>query len=233
MKSPVFRLALALCICPAVALLPAAPAAYAASNIQREEASTRDLYLTLIRQARADGHSRAALAFLDDFERQYPGDTDALILRINCLLDLDQAGAAQAVAANLPTRKAGGSVHAARGHVLSALGSWDDAIAEYGLALQTIPSDTPTNNALGYAQMRSGRMDAAVETLKRARELAPLDPVIRNNLLLALTLSGRKQEADALLARSGTGAFQADLRRQVADEAARLAALPGAMEAQP
>lgn len=229
MKSLATRLALALCVCP-MAVFP--PAAHA-DGITQAQPSTRDLYLTLIRQAREDGHSRAAIAFLDDFDQTYPGDTDAVILRVNCLLDLDQPETAQQVLTKLPARKLSGSVRAARGHVFAALGDWDGAITEYGAALQTIPSDRLANNALGYAQMRSGRLDAAVETLKRARELAPQDPVIRNNLLLALTMAGRKQEADALLTRSAGDAIQAELGREVADEAIRLGGLTAGKESQP
>lgn len=221
------RLALALSVAPAAAF---APAAHAVTEEAQAPASSKGLFLTLIRQARDDGHARAALAFLDDFDRQYPADTEAAILRINCLLDLDQVADAQAAAAKLPVRKAGGPVHAARGHVFAALGSWNEAIAAYQAALQTIPSDTLTNNALGYAQLRAGQHEAAIETLKRARELAPQDPVIRNNLLLALTAAGRAKEADTLFARSGSEAFQADLRRQVTDEAARIAGIAAPAE---
>ena len=110
----------------------------------------------------------------------------------------------------------------------AAAGDWEGAVGEYSEALQSIPSDAQTNNALGYAQLRAGHGDAAIETLRRARELAPADPVIRNNLLLALAVSGRKEEADTLLARSGTPAFAADLRKQVSDEAARLAKVDAA-----
>ncbi|MBO9601091.1 MAG: tetratricopeptide repeat protein [Novosphingobium sp.] len=228
MNRPKPRLAISVALALGLAL--AAAPALAAHGPARTQAqsSTRDLYLTLIRQARTDGHVRAALAFLDDFDRQYPGDADAAILRINCLLDLDQLDAAEQAVTRLPQRKADGPTHAVRGHVLAAVGDWDGAIAEYSAALQTIPSDGQTNNALGYAQLRAGHGDAAIETLRRARELAPADPVIRNNLLLALAVSGRKEEADTLLARSGTPAFAADLRKQVSDEAARLAKVDAA-----
>lgn len=220
MNQAAIRIAFALSLCP---MLTLPVAAQAAAPTVKAQASTRDLYLTLIRQARDDGHVRAALAFLDDFDRTYPGDTDAAILRVNCLLDLDQVSSAQAALAKLPARKLSGPAHAVRGHVFSAAGDWDAAIAEYTEALATIPSDSLAINALGYAQLRGGRSDEAIETLKRARELSPGDTVIRNNLLLALAVSGRKEEADTLLARSGNPAVQAGLRKQVADEAARIA----------
>lgn len=220
MKQAAIRFAFALSLCPVLALPAAAQAATPAVEAQP---STRDLYLTLIRQARDDGHARAAIAFLDDFDRTYPGDTDAAILRINCLLDLDQVKNAEAALARLPARKLSGQAYLVRGHVFAAAENWDAAIAEYTQALATIPSDSLAINALGYAQLRGGHIDAAIETLKGARELAPGDPVVRNNLLLALAVSGRTEEADALLARSGNPEFQADLRKQVAEEAARIA----------
>ncbi len=224
MKVRISRPALALISMAVFAAgLPAQPV-LAARDSGQTQASTRDLYLMLIRQARQDGHSRAALAFLDDFERQYPGEFDAQILRINCLLDLGQTEEAQAAAASLTARDSSGPVRAIRGHVLTAQGRWKEAIAEYGAALQRLPTDALLNNAMGYAQLRDGMASDAVETLRRARELAPQDPVIRNNLLLALTMAGREQEADAAFTRIGEGPAVEALRKQVLAEALRLAA---------
>lgn len=201
---------------------PVEPLSAARDNSQLQ-ASTRDLYLMLIRQARDDGHSRAALAFLDDFERQFPNVFEAQILRINCLLDLGQIDEAELAATALTERDRTGTIKTMRGHVLSAQQRWDEAIAEYREALRQLPSDALLNNALGYAQLRSGLSGDAIETLRRARELSPQDPVIRNNLLLALTLSGRNVEVDAEFTRIGGGPAVAALREQVRAEAHKLA----------
>jgi Flp pilus assembly protein TadD len=181
---------------------------------------TRDLYLLLIRQARADGRPRAALAYLADFVRRHPHELAAQILRINCLLDLGQVDQAEAALADLPQ---GAATETVRGHVLAARGDWAAAASAYRAALAATPADALIGNALGYAQLRAGRADAAVETLRAAADLAPGNRVIRNNLLLALTLSGHGQAAQAAIRALPDAAA---LRRELDAEAARLAAAP-------
>ena len=182
--------------------------------------STRNLYLQLIHQARADGRPRAAIAYLDDFDRRYPGDRDARILRVNSLLDLNDLNGAEAAAAALPD--GGGS--AVRGHLLSARGRWSEAIAPYQQAVQASPADPMLRNALGFAQLRAGMVAEAAESLRGALDLSPGAAVIRNNLLLALKAAGQNAEADALLSTIRDGRERDTLRRQIATEAARLPA---------
>ena len=117
-----------------------------------EAPDMRGLYLQLIHQARADGRPRAALAYLDDFDRRYPGDGEARLLRINSLLDLGQIDAAEAVP--LPAETADGGVSAARGHLLAARGRWSEAAACYGQASRASPADPLLRNALGYLSLR-------------------------------------------------------------------------------
>lgn len=218
----------------ASAMLLALPASAPVTAADRaaeaqEETSTRNLYLTLIRQARADGRARAALAYLDDFERQHADDREARVLRVNCLLDLDQVEAARAALSRIPANDRSGAALAVRGHVLVAEGQWRQAAVQYAAALQASPTDALIANALGYARLRSGMAAEAVEALRSAHDLAPDDVVIRNNLMLALTLNGRLAEADALLAGVPDVQAKAKLRQQVAGEAARLAMAGGAM----
>ena len=182
--------------------------------------ATRNLYLQLIHQARADGRPRAAIAYLDDFDRRYPGDRDARILRVNSLLDLNDVNGAEAAAAALPD--GGGS--AVRGHLLSARGRWSEAIAPYQQAVQASPADPMLRNALGFAQLRAGMVAEAAESLRGALDLSPGAAVIRNNLLLALKAAGQNAEADALLSTIRDGRERDTLRRQIATEAARLPA---------
>jgi len=189
----------------------------AAVPVQAQETpDTRGLYLQLIHQARADGRPRAALAYLDDFERRYPGDTEARLLRVNSLIDLGQIDAAEAV--SLPPETTGGDVSAVRGHLLAARSRWGEAAACYEQASRSSPADPLLRNALGYALLRSGRVGAAIEALRGASDLAPQMAVVRNNLLLALIVGGRRDEAEAALRRSGDGA----LRQELAAEAARI-----------
>lgn len=186
---------------------------------------TRQLYLVLIKQARSDGKTRAALAYLDDFDKRFPAERDATILRVNCLLDLGQVAAAESVLARLAA-DGSGAASEIRGHVLSAQHHWADAARQYAAALSADPANWATSNALGYAQLRLGQPARAVETLKAARELAPGDVVVRNNLALALTVAGRRDEAARLLSAVADGAERARLRARLTEEAALLAPSP-------
>ncbi|MEE4451571.1 tetratricopeptide repeat protein [Novosphingobium resinovorum] len=212
----------------AMLVLAAQPAAARSSErkdaeADQDTASTGALYLTLIREARASGRARAALAYLDDFDRTHAGDAEARVLRVNCLLDLNQVEAARAALGRIPSGDRSGPALAVRGHVLAAEGQWPQAAVQYAAALQASPADAFITNALGYARLRSGQAAEAVETLRSAHDLAPDDEVVRNNLILALTMTGRLAEADGLLATAGDAKAKAQLRQQVAGEVAKLA----------
>ncbi|WP_313439446.1 tetratricopeptide repeat protein [Novosphingobium sp.] len=209
------------------ASVPPTNRAWAAEALGTEASgSTRQLYLVLIQQARKDGRQRAALAFLDDFDRQYPGDRESRILRINCLLDLGQTEGAAAALAQIPTADRSAEAQAVRGHVLAAQGQWPAAAEQYRAALRASPADPLIGNALGYALLRGGDATQAVEALKAARDLAPGNDVVRNNLALALTVAGRRGEVDALLATVRNPSAKAALRAQIAEQAAFLLAPP-------
>jgi Flp pilus assembly protein TadD len=214
------RLSAALC----VAIPACIPASVWATARQAEIAPTRDLYLLLIRQARADGRPRAALAYLADFERRYPGDLAARILHVNCLLDLGRTDAAEAAAAGLPATSPDGENSVIRGHILAARGDWEAAAVQYRAALAASPADPLTRNALGYAELRAGHPAYAAEMLKAASDLAPTNTVIRNNLLLALTLAGRGAEAEAVIRKIPDAQAAQKLRGQLALEVGRLTA---------
>ena len=196
----------------------------AASSPDDIAGPTRGLYLQLIRQARTDGRPRAAIAYLDDFDRQYPGDPDAHILRINSLLDLGDVDGAERAASTLPNDKGSSAI---RGHILSARGLWDDAASFYRSAVANSPADPLLRNALGYALLRAAMADQAVDTLRAAHDLAPGDRVIRNNLLLALTVAGRSAEVEAALRQIRDEREQSALRRHLTAEAARMTARKG------
>lgn len=188
--------------------------------------STRGLYLQLIRQVRADNRPRAALAYLDDFEKKYAGDLDAKILRINCLLDLGDVAAAKEVVDSLPknSRTPSDVVETARGHVLAAKGQWIQASQRYQIASGINPTDPNIRNALGYAQLRSGEIDLAIVSLRSAADLSPNSEVIRNNTLLAFELSGNTREFSNLLSKIRDASKRQKLQMQTYAEAKRLRA---------
>ncbi|MDB5715680.1 MAG: Tetratricopeptide 4 [Sphingomonadales bacterium] len=231
MRRPLIHIMLATAL-----LVPALPTVAVAARIDKTQttAPTRALYLQLIRQARADGRPRAAIAYLDDFDRQFPRDREAGLLRVNSLLDLGQVDEAEAALSTISRPgsagknggKEAGEVDAMHGHVLAARGFWDAAIPPYTSAVAADPTSPILRNALGYALLRTHRNGPAIEALRGAADLAPGDTVIRNNLILAYAVAGQKQAAADMISRVEDRRAQGVLRRQIATEAARITALP-------
>ena len=228
------KIRLALCALASGLLL--ATGASAKTDATQAGAPTRGLYLQLIRQARADGRPRAAIAYLDDFDRQFPRDRDAGLLRVNSLLDLGQVDEAEAAFATLSrtgaSAKDAAAIDAAHGHVLAARGRWSDAVPAYSSAVAADPTSPVLRNALGYALLRAHRTDAAIEALRGAADLAPDDAIIRNNLILAYAVDGQTLAVAQAIAHVADRRAQGELRRQIAQESARIAA-PASVPAAP
>lgn len=220
--------------CAGFALVATAEAAQARKEPRDDTAatdgSTRNLYMMLIRQARDDGRPRAALAYLDDFDRRHPDDIEAQLLRVNCLLDLGQTDLAETALGAISGQNGSGEVLAVRGHVAAARSDWPGAVHYYMLARKARPADALIGNALGFAQLQIRQPALAVETLRGALDLLPGNVVIRNNLGLALTIAGRAAEAEALLAKVRDTAERKRLRSSFASEALRVTALPAQAE---
>jgi len=184
--------------------------------------STRPLYLQLIQQARIDGRARAALAYLDDFDRRYPNDLEARVLRVNSLLDLGKIEEAGTLAQALPDDPRHGTVSAVRGHVAAARNDWDGAIGYYQAARMARPADPFIRNALGYALLHTGRYSESIDALKGAADLAPGDEVIRNNLILTLLAAGQDAEANRTLRSIRDASARANLRKTLLAEVERI-----------
>lgn len=206
-------------ILPILAL--ALSASLQAARATDDVPSTRPLYLQLIQQARIDGRPRAALAYLDDFERRYPHDLEARILRVNSLLDLGKVEEAGTLAQALPDDR-NGTVSAVRGHVAAARNDWNAAISYYQVARAARPADPFIRNALGYALLRVGRYSESIDALKGAADLAPGDEIIRNNLILALLTAGQRAEANRTLQSIRNADARADLRKTLLAEVERI-----------
>ena len=218
-----FTLAAALLLVQAGGLA-LAPVPAASQDFASRQGSTRSLYLELIRQARSDERPRAALAFLDDFDSSYPDDVEAMVLRINCLLDLGDVAQAAAIAERLPDNRRASDLGAAaaRGHVLTAQERWPEAVVRYLAAIEASPADAFLRNALGYAQLRAGYPAEAIENLRGANELAPSSSVIRNNLMLALVLNGDAENAFGLLDAASSDRARRQVQEAVLAEASRI-----------
>jgi tetratricopeptide (TPR) repeat protein len=125
--------------------------------------------------------------------------------------------------------------------VYSALGAYEQAVAQYTAALAMDPFYSEYHNERGAVLMRLGRLEEALADFRRAGELSPPYPEVRINLGQCLRLMGRMEEAfeaygaaldlnpELLLARIGRAQAAEALGRTeaaVADYTAALALEP-------
>lgn len=178
-------IAILLCIAaPAgAAAQPASPAMATAPAI--DPARARQLYLAVIRKLHQDGKSHAALAYLDDFDRRYPADAAARLLRADCLVGTGQLAEAQTLYQSLAAGPERAAALSGLGQVAGLRGDWAAAVTVYAQASGLEPVNAVYRNDLGYALFRAGAVERALFTLRQASELDPANPVIAGNLALA------------------------------------------------
>ncbi len=157
---------------------------------------TRKLFLGVVAALRQQGRASAALAFLDDYDRSYPRDPRAQLLRADCLVDLGQPAAAAALYQRLQDgRRLDGAQEAAAyaglGQTAAASGHWAEAAQNFAQATRRAPSNVAYLNNQGYALLRAGDAAQAEFSLRKAAELDPANLQSRNNLVLCLRQEGK------------------------------------------
>lgn len=167
---------------------------------------TRKLYLIVVDRLRKQGSARAALSYLDEYEKQYPGDAQARLMRADCLVTLDAPGMAEPIYKSLTRSEYRSAAYAGLGKVAVANTQWADAVARFQTAVDLNPSNADYINNLAYAQMRAGQYETALATLSQAQQLDPHNVTVRNNMILCLHLAGRDPEAQAMLQGIGNDA---------------------------
>jgi Flp pilus assembly protein TadD len=85
------------------------------------------------------------------------------------------------------------------GEALRAQGRFQDALAPLIEAADLSPSNLSIWLALGWCQKRTGRLDLAIESLKRAREIEPKEALVHYNLACYFSLAGDKERCIASL----------------------------------
>lgn len=81
------------------------------------------------------------------------------------------------------------------GEALRALERYQDALVPLEQAADLQPSNLRIWLALGWCYKRTGRLDAAIDALQRAEEVAPNEAVVPYNLACYWSLSGNKEQA--------------------------------------
>jgi Flp pilus assembly protein TadD len=103
-----------------------------------------------------------------------------------------------------------------QGEALRSLERYADALVPLSAASQLAPSDIEIWLSLGWCHKRTGHIDQAIESLERAQEVEPSQPLIQYNLACYWSLAGQKQRALEYLSRAIT--MKPKLRELVNEE---------------
>jgi Flp pilus assembly protein TadD len=89
-----------------------------------------------------------------------------------------------------------------KGEALRSLENYQDAVPLLVDAVDLKPSNIHAWMALGWCYKRTGRLDDAIDSLERAHEVEPSEPLIDYNLACYYSLKGVKQRALDYLTRA-------------------------------
>lgn len=154
-----------------------------------------ELYLSVIQSLHEQGKSQAALAFLDDYNRRYPNDYRAWVMRGEALMAAGRVDEAEQVFLAIENEPVGAAAQLGLGQVSASRGNWNMAVAYLAEATRLAPTSARVLNNYGYALLKLDRTDEARRVLGRAVELAPGNDQVRNNLLLATYRDGDESAA--------------------------------------
>jgi Flp pilus assembly protein TadD len=201
-------------------LMPSDGGGFATSASDPER--KREFFLAVVSGLRRESKSRAALGFLDDYDKIYPGDPRAALLRADCLVDIgDLDGATKIYTALAETPQAAGAA-AGLGAIAGARGDWQGAVTELKRAVALEPTNVRFVNNLGFAQMQAGDLESAEYELRKAAEIDPRNVGVRNNLIILLLRAGKRDEAQRMLAQLSP-AERAQIEKMTASSGARRA----------
>lgn len=182
-----------------------------------DPAKTQQLYLSVISGLRDQDKPRAALAFLDDYGKRYPGDLRAKLMRAQVQAKLKMFEEAKSRFAELDGTEYAAAGHNGLGIILAHEGRWPDAVTAFRRAVAIRPTEAGFIANLGYGLMNMGALEEAEFLLLQARELDPADIAIRTNILLCKYLLGKDAEVAAGIAGFPTERERRQVERLLAE----------------
>lgn len=186
-------------LAPVAAAAGNPPMPESADGRPRDMENDPDLYLQLIAEMQGKNLYFASLAHLDAFDRRWPGNPRAALLRAD---GLREAGYAEPAAALYRSLVAGPQAAGAY-HGLGVIAGRRDEIAAALAALEQASRLAPTSalvlNDLGYMQLRAGRLGDARFNLHKATELDPKNTRAGANLALLYLLENKPERAAGIM----------------------------------
>jgi len=179
------------------------------------------LYLDVVNGLVEQKRYAAAIAFLDGYAaKKVKLEARYWLLRGNALAGLNREEDARAAYAQLDSTPLAAEGWNGKGRVAAARQEWRIAASNFQEAVRNQPSNPDFLNNLAFADMQFGENDQSAFYLRQALELRPGSSLIRNNLLIALTLAGDQAGAEAIL-RTVKDAPEREKLRGVIEDAIR------------
>ncbi len=220
-------LAALLACCPVRSALAAGPANQPAIATQDEDspmrhpdmASDPDMYLQLIERMQEKHLYFASLAHLDAFDRRWPSNQRATLLRADALRETGYPDQAADLYGSLLKGPLAASAQHGLGLIASRKGDLDNALAALSQASQLDPTNAGILNDLGYVQILRRRLAEAGFNLHKATELDPKNALAGANLALFYLLDNKPVQADGIMEWYKLSEKQ---RKEIIDKAAEL-----------
>jgi Flp pilus assembly protein TadD len=184
--------------CSALTPSPQTPAPQPAAPITAQNQAS--LYLNVVDGLLKQERFGAALAFLDGYAgRQADTPPRYWLMRANALAGLGRNDEASRAYAKLTATPLAAEGWNGQGRVAANRKQWRSASDCFRKAVAASPANAEFINNLAYSGMQLGELGASISHLRQAHELDPASALIRNNLIIALTMSGDTTGANALM----------------------------------
>ncbi|MCL7743710.1 tetratricopeptide repeat protein [Guyparkeria hydrothermalis] len=145
------------------------------------------------------GRHRAALTHIQLLENDHGTTQRSQLWKAKALRQIGRLDEAQRAYGELTNGCFASVAYHGLGRTLGKKGDWTAARQALDQARQLNPISPAIHNDLGYARLKTGAYEPAVESFRTALELDAGRTRAANNLVLALLLMGEKQQAEKLL----------------------------------
>lgn len=157
------------------------------------------IYLQLIEGMQNKSLYFASLAHLDAFDRRWPNNPRASLLRADAMREAGYSDKALALYQGLLQGALSGSAYHGLGMIAAKKGDLPAALAALLRANQLDPTSAPILNDLGYIQLLNRQMDDASFSLHKATELDSKNTRAGANLALLYLLENKPERAEGVM----------------------------------
>lgn len=158
-----------------------------------------DLYLKLISEMQEKKLYFASLAHLDAFDKRWPANPKAALMRADALRETGYLGKATALYQTLLSGPQAAGAYHGLGILAARNGDNKAALAALQKANRLQPTSSLILNDLGYIQLLAGQLDDARLSLHMATELDPKDTRAGANLALLYLLDNKSERAAGIM----------------------------------